>query len=190
MRIFLSARTTHSAKNEGKLMRSLICSVLLILLGSGFENARAAPAQTLNKTVTVSWSSFVPANCSNGTTNQTARDVTQQIYISTQGRLFAKVAARAGRASKDWSAAPSASGQFRFSGDRLVGTFPQASGAAQMTISFDASYQTCNVAVAHGRESGKPYVWVNLVGATCTATGKATVSSLSCSVSPGNAFAN
>ena len=171
-------------------MRSSIWPVLLILLGGSFDNAWAAPPQALNKTVTATWSSSVPANCSNGTINRGARDITQQIYISTQGRLFAKVAAHAGRASRDWSSAPSGSGNFRFSGDRIVGTFPQTSGAAQMTISFDPSFQTCSVAVVHGSESGKPYVWVNLVGATCTATGKATVSNLSCSVSQGNAFAN
>ena len=60
--------------------------------------AEAAPPQALNKTVTVTWSHFTPANCSDGSANRYARNVSQQIYISTQGRLFAKLASRAGDA--------------------------------------------------------------------------------------------
>jgi hypothetical protein len=167
------------------LSGTMIC-VFFSLLGS----AEAAPPEVLNKTVTVSWSSFLPANCSNGSTNRTARNVTQQIYISTQGRLFSKVMAQAGRYSKERLTAPSGSGQFRFSGAKIVATMPQASGAVQATITFDPTYQSCSAEVAHGSESGKPYVWINLAGVKCTATGKSTVSNVGCSVRQGNAFAN
>src|SRR5438552_3774170 len=97
--------------------------VLCISVAMFGFSAKAAPPQALNKTVKVTWSHFTPANCSDGSTNRDARNVTQQIYISTQGRLFSKLAARAGNASKGWDAAPSSSGQFHFSGDRIVGTF-------------------------------------------------------------------
>ncbi len=81
-------------------MRGPFWSVLLLsVIAGNVECARAAPPQALNKTVTVRWSSFLPANCANGTTNQVAREVTLQIYISTQGRLFSKLAARAGNSS-------------------------------------------------------------------------------------------
>jgi hypothetical protein len=164
--------------------------LVVLLFGGGIENARAAPQEALNKTVTIAWSSFTPADCANGSKNRVSRNVRQQIYISTQGRLFSKTAARAGNASKDWSVAPSGSGQFRFSGEKIIGTFPQASGAAQLTITFDPPYQNCTAEVIHGSEVGKVFVWTNLAGVKCTATGKSTVSDVSCSVRPGNAFAD
>jgi hypothetical protein len=159
------------------------------ILLSGFA-AVAAPQEALNKTLTVTFSHFVPAKCSDGSTNLPARNVTQLIYISTQGRLFAKIAGRAGNASKEWLVAPSGAGQFSFSGNKIVGTFPSVSGATRESITFDSSYQTCSAEVITGTESGKPYVWVNLVGLTCTATGKAVISNVGCSVRQGNAFAN
>src|ERR1700694_1267238 len=79
--------------------------------------AEAAPPQALNRTVTVTFSHFTPANCADGTTNQTPRNVSQQIYISTQGRLFAKLAGRAGNASKGRDVAPSSSSEFHSAGN-------------------------------------------------------------------------
>jgi hypothetical protein len=152
--------------------------------------AEAAPPQALNKTITVTYNSFIPANCSDGTPNRYARNVTQQIYISTQGRLFAKLAGRAGNATGNRLVEPSASGIFHFSGNKIIGTFPVVSGASQVTVTFDDSYQNCSAEVINGSESGKPFVWVNLVGVKCTSTGKSTVSNISCSVRQGNAFAN
>ena len=164
--------------------------ILFSLFGLSWFAAEAASQQALNKTINVTFSSFTPAKCSDGTDNRYARNVTQQIYISTQGRLFMKFAARAGNASKDGLVAPSGSGQFRLAGNKIIGTFPQASGAAQETITFDPSYQSCSAELIQGTESGKPYAWVNLVGVTCTGTGKAVVSNVGCSVQEGNAFAN
>jgi hypothetical protein len=152
--------------------------------------ADAAPPQALNKTVIVTYSHFTPANCADGSTNRDARNVTQQIYISTQGRLFAKLAGRAGNASKDKLVEPSRSGQFNFSDNKIVGTFPQVSGASQETITFDSSFQSCSAEVIAGTESGKPWAWVNLIGVTCTASGKSVISKVTCSVSQGNSFAN
>jgi hypothetical protein len=41
-----------------------------------------------------------------------------------------------------------------------------------------------------GTEAGKPRVWKGLSGETFTATGKAVVSGVSCSIRDGNVFAN
>jgi hypothetical protein len=155
--------------------------------------ANAAPQQVLNKTITVSFSHYVPAHCDNGTDNQTPRNVSQQLYISTKGRVFAKLSANAGSGRHNYSreglAEPGASSPFHFSGNKLLGTFVQVSGAGQEIISFDASYTSCTVAVVTGRESGKPFVWTNLAGVRCTGTGKGVISNTSCSVSDGNSFA-
>jgi hypothetical protein len=156
-------------------------------------SANAAPPEALNKTVTVSFSHFIPAHCDNGADNQTPRNVSQQIYISSQGRLFAKMSAAAGSGQHTYSreglAEPSPSSPFHFSGNKLVGTFVSVSGARQEIISFDASYTSCTVDVLTGRDSGKPFVWTNLAGVRCTGTGKAVVSNNSCSLSAGNSFA-
>jgi hypothetical protein len=156
-------------------------------------SANAAPQQVLNKTVTVSFSHYIPAHCDNGADNQTPRNVSQQLYISTKGRVFAKLSANAGSGRHNYSreglTGPGASSPFHFSGNKLLGTFASVSGARQEIISFDASYTSCRVEVVTGRESGKPYVWTNLAGVRCTGTGQAVVSSTSCSVSEGNPFA-
>lgn len=173
-------------------MRSIPWGGILLCasISSVPHTALAAPPQAQNKTVTLSFNHFVPANCADGSANRYPRSVTQHIYISTQGRLFAKLAARAGDAAKERLVAPSGSGEFRFSGDKIVGTFPQVSGATQVTIAFDASYQSCNATVVAGSEAGKPWSWINLVGVKCTATGKSVISNVACSVRQGNAFAN
>lgn len=168
-------------------LSTLVCFVCVLL--ADFK-AGATPLEAQNKTVTVSFSHFTPANCSDGTANKYARNITQVIYISSQGRLFAKLASRAGNASKDRLDAPSGKSSFNFSGNKIVGTFPQVSGAAQETITFDSSYQSCSAEVIAGTESGKAWAWINLVGVKCTATGKSVISGVSCSVRQGNAFAN
>lgn len=156
-------------------------------------SAKAAPQQVLNKTVTVSFSQYIPGHCDNGTDNRTPRNVSQQLYISTKGRVFAKMAANAGSGRHNYSregfADPGASSPFHFSGNKLLGTFASVSGARQEIISFNASYTSCSVEVVTGRESGKPFVWTSLAGVRCTGTGQAVVSNTSCSVSEGNSFA-
>ena len=168
--------------------------VILPLACSLFSTvpAIAAPPQALNKTVILSFATLTPAHCDNGRDNETPRNTTHRVYISTKGRLFAEMSAvAAGRRtySRDNLAEPSASSPFHFSGNKLIATFSSVSGARQETISFDPSFSRCTADVVFGRDSGKPYTWMNLAGHKCTATGKHQVSNVSCSVSEGNAFA-
>lgn len=167
---------------------ALVCSVSLLS-----ASANATPPEAMNKTVTVSFNYFIPARCENGSDNQVGRSVTHQIYISTKGRLFAKMSASAGGGrhtySREGLAEPSLSNPFHFSGNKLIGTFVTVSGASQQIISFDPSYRSCTLQVITGREGSKPYVWTNLAGAKCTGMGRAQVSNISCSVTEGNSFA-
>lgn len=155
-------------------------------------SANAAPPEALNKTLTVSFSHFTPAHCDNGTDNRVARNVSEEIYISTRGRVFARLSATAGGGrnsySKEGLAEPTSS-PFHFSGNKLIGTFVTVSGAMQQVISFDASYRSCTVEVMTGHESGKSFVWTNLAGVRCIGTGKGQTSNTSCSVTEGNSFA-
>jgi hypothetical protein len=173
------------------MSRAILWACVLISLLC--VSANAEPQQVLNKTVTVSFSHYVPAHCDNGADNHTPRNVSQQIYISTKGRVFAKLSANAGGGRRSYSreglAEPGASSPFHLSGNKLLGTFATVSGAAREIISFDASYTSCTVEVVTGRESGKPFVWTSLAGVRCTGTGQAVVSGNSCSVSEGNSFA-
>ncbi len=151
--------------------------------------AQAAPQQALNKTVVVTYAMFTPAKGADGSTNSTARNVTHQIYISTQGRMFVKNIGRAGNYSGQSLRDPS-SGSFSFAGNTIVGTVTGSSnGANRITVTFDASYQSCSASVIAGTQSNVPFTWVALNGVRYTATGKTSISGINCTVSQGNAFA-
>ena len=62
------------------------------------------------------------------------------------------------------------------------------SGAGQLVVSFDSSFQSCTASVTLGRESGKAFKFKGLNGKTFTATGTPTVSTPSCSIREGNPF--
>lgn len=151
-------------------------------------SASAAPPQAFDKTVTISYSTFIPALCSNGRHNEKSRVTTQEVYISSKGRVFAKRMVHTGRYSGSRSAAPSEA-RFHFSGNKLVGIFPSISGARREIISFDSSFHSCTAEVMYGEEAGKPFTWTNLAHVKCTGTGKPEVSNVSCSISVGNVFA-
>ncbi len=171
-------------------------AALALLTGTPLLSGASAnaPPQALNKTVSVSFSLAIPARCSDGSSTQAARSVARQIYISTKGRLFAKmsssVADHQRTFSKQSDIEPSSSSPVRFSGNKILVTFVTVSGARQEIISFDPAFKTCTVNVIVGRSSGKPFVWISLNGRlVCTATGNAILSNTSCSVSEGNSLA-
>jgi hypothetical protein len=76
----------------------------------------------------------------------------------------------------------------RFAGDKLVGVMQFASGAVQMTISFDPSAQSCSASLVAGRDNGRALKWKMVDGSMRESTGPATFSNVSCSIAPGNAF--
>jgi hypothetical protein len=177
------------SKSFSVALLAAVSSMALTAFGVMSPDAAGAAALQ-NKTLVVTWSQFSPANCADGTINKDARNVTQQIYVSSRGRAFAKMSGRAGNASRDTLIEPGGGGTFHVSGNQIVGTFVQLSGAARETVTLDASGQSCKASVVVGTESGKPFTWRNLLGVTCTATGATTISNVGCSVREGNAFAN
>ena len=150
--------------------------------------AHAAPQGMLNKSVTVSLSITIPARGSDGSTQANARAVTRTIYISSQGRVFARADRRVGGRSDAVERGPG-EGNVRISGNSLVGVIVFPSGASQLTVNFDPSFSSCTAQVVMGAERGKPIVYKGLDGKTYTQTGPAQVSVVSCSVRAGNAFA-
>ncbi|MDP3074285.1 hypothetical protein [Bradyrhizobium sp.] len=167
-------------------------SILAIALTAIATAADAAPQQLMNKTISVAFSVSIPARKVDGTILTTNRQTSRQIYVSSQGRLFVKVMRRVKGAAEDKEIAPGGGGgdNLRFVGDRIVGVLSLGSGASQLTISFDPSYQSCTANLIVGALSGKPIVWKGIDGNTYTSTGKPSVSTPSCSISQGNAFAS
>jgi hypothetical protein len=162
----------------------LIASALLIA-----NAAHAAPAGLLNKTVSVSYSVTATGTKADGTPVTGSRVAMRTLYISGAGRVFARAFRRDGRASQTREAGPEETGNnLHFVGDKLVGVMKFASGAAQMTISFDSSGQSCSANIVSGREGGRALQWKGVDGAMRTASGPLTFSGISCSIAAGNAF--
>jgi len=171
----------------GRKIRVLtVLTVAAALIGGA---AHAAPQGLLNKSVTVSLSVTIPARGSDGSTQANPRGVTRTIYISSQGRVFARADRRVGKRSETIERGPG-EGNMRISGNSLVGVIVFPSGASQLTVSFDPSFSSCTARVVMGAEKGKPIVYKGLNGMTYTQTGPAQVSGVSCSVRAGNAFAS
>jgi hypothetical protein len=167
----------------------LYASLGLLALALPATTANAAPAQLLNKTVFISFSVAVPAKGADGSTLSGARNSQRVIYISSAGRVFARASRQAGRSSETKEAGPEAT-TVRIAGNSLVGVMKYPSGASQLTVSFDPSFQSCTAQILTGGESGKPIVFKGLNGVMYTATGKMQFSGISCSIKDGNALAD
>jgi hypothetical protein len=168
----------------------IVRTVLILSLFTVAAKAAGAPPQLLGKTVSVTFSATVNGVAPDGSSSSMARNVQRTIYISSKGRIFSRTAKQAGRNRETTEREPeAASGSFRFEGNRMIGTNTNfISGAAQLTVTFDAGFQGCNASVAFGRESGKPFVFKGLNGKTFTAKGSPTAGATTCSVREGNPF--
>jgi hypothetical protein len=168
------------------LVRTIaLCALTSLLAGA----AQAAPAELLNKSITVSYAVTIPGVKADGSQVVGSRAATRTIYISSAGRAFARVNRRDGKDTQTKEAGPGDSANtVRFAGNKLVGVMKFPSGAAQMTVSFDPGGQSCSATIVMGREGGHALRWKGVDGAMREATGQATVSNVSCSISSGNAF--
>lgn len=133
-----------------------------------------------------------PGRTADGRINRSTRKVSMTIYVSSTGRIFLKKVNRTGRFGRDFAAAPTRTARgFHFAGSTLVGVLRDRSGnmAAQWKVSFDSSFQSCSAEVIVGGAGGAPINWIALNGDRYTATGRPTISDMTCSVENGNAFA-
>jgi hypothetical protein len=154
----------------------------------------AAPAQLLNKSVTLNWTTSIMQRHPDG--QEKARQIAfnRTIYISSTGRLFERLQMRssAGMSGKFENApgAAQVAGQargLRFVGDQLVGNVAYASGALQYVVNFSGG-SSCTVNVVLGRSGGKMRA-KGLDGRMYDVL-STSVSGQSCSVRDGNALAN
>jgi hypothetical protein len=176
---------------QGSGMKSARHAGLIVFAVAGANPCYAAPASLLNKSVTVSYATTIPGKKADGSAVTGSRVSVRTIYISSAGRTFARVFRRDGKDAETKDAGPGEpSNTLNFMGDKLVGVMQFASGAAQMTISFDAGGQSCNAAIVAGRDNGKPIRWKGVDGAMRESTGPVSFSNISCSIAAGNAFGN
>lgn len=153
--------------------------------------AAGVPAAATNKTITISFVSSGMMTTSTGQQKGFNTSVSRVVYVSSAGRLFMKHTASNGRAQRggefDPSDSRSGAGNFHFEGQRLVGVIAYASGARQITATFDPSFSSCTASIIEGGEGGKMRR-KGPNGEMHELTGVST-SSPSCSVQSGNAFA-
>jgi hypothetical protein len=170
---------------------AIVCATAALLPWAPGSRAATVPAQLYNKTISISLSVSADAVAEDGTRTSRPRQVQRTIYVSSKGRIFSRVDRQVGRRGETVERTPEqTSGAFRFEGNRLVGVnvnFP--SGAAQLTITFDSSFQSCTASIAFGREGGKAFKFKGLDGKTYTTTGVPTATTPSCSIREGNPFA-
>src|SRR5436190_2147575 len=122
------------------------------------QDVVAAPAQLLDKTIQLSWSTEVVQRGADGQIVRPRIDANRTVYVSSAGRLFDR-ASRANerrRLKKGGDYGPDASVNkaseargLRFAGNNLVGTVAFAQGAMQFTVTFDPSFSSCSLSVAY-----------------------------------------
>ncbi|MFZ5734611.1 MAG: hypothetical protein ACOY4O_17895 [Pseudomonadota bacterium] len=172
----------------------LAMPLALFCLCAATPASAQAPKQLHNKSIFTSTTISIPGRGSDGSTSDRPRSIERVIYVSSAGRVFAKVTRSVGKNQKQAERGPEqtggGSGGLRFVGNRLTGVLQFQSGASLMNIDFDPSFQSCTVSVIMGRDSGKPIVWKGLNGVTYTSTGAPVIGGHSCSIRDGNALAN
>lgn len=158
--------------------------------------ALAAPAQLLNKTIQFGWSTEVVQRGPDGQVVRPRIDASRTVYVSSAGRLFMRTTRSNQKLGlkKGGDYAPGASTNkageatgLRFAGNNLVGNVAFPQGAAQVTVSFDASFSSCSLNIVYGREGGG--MRRRGLDGKMYEIQSTSVSGQSCSVRAGNPFA-
>ena len=165
-----------------------VYSAFLIIFGIVSPSfAGNIPGQLLGKTIGFSFAVGGPAKTQDGRVVSTNRRVTEVIYVSSAGRVFARINqnSKAGSALRE-QVTGTGEGSWRFVNGQLISARRRISGARMTAISFDSNFQSCAVSSVGGSESGKPYSWKGLDGQIYEAIGPLSFSATGCSVSVGN----
>jgi hypothetical protein len=160
-----------------------------------------APAEARGKSVTATWTETrVQRLGGSGEFSERGFSQSLSVYISSEGRVFAKrTVFSGGRGKRSGTGEASSVGDKdqggrgqagTFRGRSLVVTTQFAGGARMAKIDFDATFSSCTATVILGRENDKMARGRSLVNGAFLEIKSATVSNTSCSVSAGNAFGN
>jgi hypothetical protein len=158
---------------------------ILVLAGPTHSLATEIPAQLINKTIHVAYTSTRSHKLEDGGSRTSSKDVSFLIYISSAGRIFSRFSESTRRNQLMRESAPGVT-LWHMVGRSLVATAARASGALMQTISFGPDFRSCDITVVAGRENGKAYRWKGLNGKIYEADGPLSISQRSCSVADGN----
>lgn len=172
----------------------LVLACAFGLLSTGPLSASSAPQAALNKTVTLHWAISGSSKSADGAPANFNNTVALTIYVSSAGRVFLKkrVTSLKGQASRETSKAPGESGAYpgsvRFEGSKMVGVQTWASGAVQFTATFDPGFSSCSLSVIDAKGAGGKIMRKGPDG-QMKVIDSVSISSPTCSVQSGNAFA-
>jgi hypothetical protein len=192
----LIERFGRQSSEEDAMFRAQPLFWAALALAGTAGTALAAPAQLLNKTIQFGWSTEVVQRGPDGQVVRPRIDASRTVYVSSAGRLFMRTT-RANQKlglKKGGDYAPGASTNkageatgLRFAGNNLVGNVAFPQGAAQVTVSFDASFSSCSLNIVYGREGGG--MRRRGLDGKMYEIQSTSVSGQSCSVRAGNPFA-
>lgn len=180
-------------------LRLVFLSPLVLAMSGGMSLGAGAPAALLNKTIRLDWAQTIVQRSEDGRTVNPTISHQRTIYVSSQGRIFARAVrsinnrnfsgAKAGQlAPGDTRGYGGGATAVRFEGTELVGTQAHVSGAAQFRVTFDASFASCKVRLIYGRSGGNLRT-KGLDGRIYEVLSTSS-SAERCSITDGNAFAN
>jgi hypothetical protein len=182
------------------MQRLMVAAVLAALVVSSSAFAAGTPPQLYNKTIVVSWTSTGTLLRPDGSERTFHNSNVRTVYISSAGRLFARVNLNSadyrgvGR-SENFAPGQSRNDQggvseVHFEGNRLVGrTTFTSGGARQYTATFDASFSSCTASVITGTAAGAGSITTRGPDGSVVKVTNMTAEGASCAIQDGNAFA-
>jgi hypothetical protein len=187
-------------KNWNMKMRMIIAVALATL--SANAACAQAPAQLRGKSVTASWTEEREQRVGDEKEfSPRSAPMTLNVYISSEGRVFAKQTALGtggsaflprGTGSRESVGSESAGGHAaHVSGRTLIVTDQMAGGARMARIEFSQDFSTCAANVILGREGANTIAKSrSLVSGKPLEIRSAKVTGTTCSIQNGNVFGN
>lgn len=149
--------------------------------------ASPIPRQLFNKSVTVSWGeSGLYKRESDGYTAGTAASFQVTAYISSAGRVFARLNSKSGSLGGTRQLGPENT-PARFEGNSLVGIRVDRGIARRLAATFDSAYSSCSGSVTIGKIG--PNAQVSGFDGAVWRVISMQPGAVSCSINDGNAFA-
>ena len=177
------------------MIRSAAAAALFLIATTAY--AAEAPKALYGKSILLSWVEERQQSSEAEPQPRWLRvPLTLTIYVSTAGRIFARVSAssatRTGKAEGIGLEAKTKSGGVRvarFDGRALTVTSTFVGGARNISVDFDDAYRTCSVSVILGKSAGaSKLIMPNLALGGVVEVHASRISGNSCAVRDGNAL--
>jgi hypothetical protein len=190
----MSLRETSGSMRE--LCRYALSVIVAFLMTS--HGALSAPRQLYGKSVIVTWQEDRRQSTTmDAQPTSITASAELSVYISDIGRPFSRVtmnvsSARGSSTRMRRTDAVQGDGSARsigFSGSMLNATMPRGdAGAMQVSVSFDASFQSCSARVITGKAGGAQFTKMNAIRGGQVEVYSVRTSGEGCRVQNGNVF--